>query len=105
MPTEQSHEMQLETVYPSGAEEWLCPECGRRFIAQWEPKFRRVILEQGQDKIIHFGHGMGLMDISVNSFSVEDLAGNPKLQDVWKKYLDQLDFDWKDNDDLGRSSE
>jgi len=94
MVAKQSHEMQLETVHPSGAEEWMCPECGRRFIAQWEPKFRRVILEQGQDDVAHKGQAMNSL--------VEDQEqpnDESELQDVWKELLDKLDFDSEDDPD------
>ncbi len=94
MVSEQSHEMRLETVHPSGAQEWLCPECGRRFVAQWEPKFRRVILEQGQDEIIHKGQAMNLLEEVPDNSSENDTG----LQDVWKELLDKLDFDSEDDD-------
>ena len=92
MVSEQRHEMRLEITHPSGAEEWSCPECGRRFIAQWEPKFRRVVLEHGQENMIHVGQGMILLgDVSTRSEN-DDPANDPKLQDVWKRWLDQLDL-------------
>ena len=92
MLAKQSHEMRLETVHPSGAEEWMCPECGRRFVAQWEPKFRRVILEQGQDDIAHKGQAMnGLAE------DQEQPDDDSELQDVWRKLLDKLDFDSEDD--------
>ena len=94
MVAKQSHEMRLETVHPSGAEEWMCPECGRRFVAQWEPKFRRVILEQGKDDIAHKGQAMnGLAE------DEEQLNDSSELQDVWKELLDKLDFDSEDDPD------
>jgi hypothetical protein len=97
MVSEQRHEMQLTATHPSGAEEWSCPECGRRFVAQWEPNFRRVILERGQENTIHVGQGMGLLKLSVDPSEEENPANDPKLQDVWKKYLDKLDFDPEDD--------
>jgi hypothetical protein len=99
MLSEQSHEMQLETTYPTGAEEWLCPKCGRRFVAQWEPKFRRVILVEGQEKIIHKGQAIGYLLENVSDLSSEE---DIELQDVWKELLDKLDFDSED-DDLSKS--
>ena len=94
MISAQSHDMQLETVHPSGAEEWLCPECGRRFVAQWEPKFRRVILVPGQEGVIHKGQAMSLLE--------DTRENDPGLQDVWKELLDKLDFGSED-DDPGKS--
>ena len=100
MVFEQRHEMQLKAVYPSGAEEWLCPECGRRFIAQWEPKFRRVILEHGDEVTIHTGQGIDLQaQISVES-SDHKVPDKTELNDAWKQLLNKLDIDLEEDDDL-----
>lgn len=53
-PQEQ-HEMVLETIHPSGAEEWYCPRCGRRFLIQWPPAYNKVILDPGDEAAIHSG--------------------------------------------------
>lgn len=93
MVSKPRHEMQLTATHPSGAEEWACPECGRRFVAVWVPDFRRVILERGEEDTIHVGQAMGLFNLNV------DPADDPGLQDVWKRYLDRLDFDSEDDND------
>jgi len=103
MVSEPRHEMQLTATHPSGAEEWACPECGRRFVAEWEPRFRRVILEHGEEDTIHVGQALGLLKLSVDPAEEENPANDPRLQDVWKKYLDQLDFDSEDDNDLDTS--
>jgi hypothetical protein len=54
------HEMTLETTHPTGAEEWYCPICGRRFMVQWSPTFNMVILEPGDPKAAHNGSTGGL---------------------------------------------
>jgi hypothetical protein len=99
MSEQQTHEMVLGTIHPSGAEEWSCPECGRRFVAQWEPQFKRVILVEGQDGVIHKGQAVSqlLEDVSSPSNAEEE-----ELQDVWKELLDRLDFDSED-DNLNKS--
>ncbi len=88
MESQPSHDMQLVTTYPSGAQEWNCPACGRRFIAQWEPQFRRVVLEAGDERAIHRGSGT-LQDLT----SDHSTADETPLSDVWKRLLDKLDFD------------
>jgi hypothetical protein len=50
-----THQMQLETTHSSGAEEWACPICGRRFIMQWPPAYSRTILEAGDENVSHSG--------------------------------------------------
>jgi len=103
MLSEQAHKMKLETTHPSGAEEWSCPECGRRFVAQWEPKFRRVILNPGQEETVHIGQAMGLLLEDVKAPGEENPPQESGLQDVWKKWLDQLDFGPDDDNDLSES--
>jgi hypothetical protein len=49
------HEMHLEITYPSGAEEWLCPMCNRRFLMQWPPAYRKIVLEPGDEYAFHSG--------------------------------------------------
>jgi hypothetical protein len=49
------HKMQLERRHPSGAEEWFCPTCGRRFLIQWPPMYSMVVLEPGDEDARHSG--------------------------------------------------
>jgi len=36
-----------------GTEEWLCPNCGRHMLVNWNPKFKRTILEAGDTSVGH----------------------------------------------------
>jgi len=54
------HEMHLEATHPSGAEEWACPTCGRRFLMQWPPEYKKVVLEKGDAAATHTGSKGGL---------------------------------------------
>ena len=100
MNDQQKHEMVLKTTHPSGAEEWNCPTCGRRFVAQWAPKFRRVILEHGDETTIHTGQGINFQaQISVNS-SDDHVPDHTELNDVWKQLLDKLDIDLEEDNDV-----
>jgi hypothetical protein len=49
------HRMQLEQRHPSGAEEWFCPTCGRRFLVQWPPTYTMVVLDPGDEEARHSG--------------------------------------------------
>jgi len=51
----QTHQMQLETTHPDGAEEWSCPTCGRRFLMQVSPTYKKVVLEAGDNDAGHVG--------------------------------------------------
>ncbi|MCM4078851.1 hypothetical protein [Paractinoplanes hotanensis] len=39
----------------TGAEEWNCPSCGRRLLLRWPPRFERIVLHPGDDRVIHVG--------------------------------------------------
>ena len=59
-PSQEQHDMQLVITHPSGAEEWHCPTCGRRFLMQWPPNYEKIILEAGDEIAIHTGGKGGL---------------------------------------------
>ena len=50
---ENYHEMVLEKTLVSGVEEWYCPSCGRRFLVQWPPAYKMIILEAGDKDTRH----------------------------------------------------
>lgn len=89
----QGHTMQLERTYPTGVEEWWCPTCQRRFVAQWAPEIRRLILEPGEAHIPHRGG-----DLSLN-LALEPGTGDhaPPLTEaeansLWAEWLNDLDL-------------
>ena len=47
MSQEQRHQMKLVNTHSSGAEEWFCPSCGYRFMIQWPPEYKKIVLENG----------------------------------------------------------
>ena len=59
----QPHEMRLMTTYPSGAEMWHCPTCGRMFLTHWPPTRTRIVLVPGDDQAVHVG--------AVNDLNIE----------------------------------
>jgi hypothetical protein len=44
----------------SGAEEWLCPDCGRRMVLRWPPDYDKLVLEVGDESAVHVGGKGGL---------------------------------------------
>jgi hypothetical protein len=54
------HEMILTGNGESGAEEWVCPTCGRRLLLRWPPNYEKLILEHGDEAAIHVGAKGGL---------------------------------------------
>ena len=53
MKNKPSHSMIMVHSHESGAEEWLCSTCGRRFVLQWPPRYKRIILNAGDDTVQH----------------------------------------------------
>jgi hypothetical protein len=47
--------------HQDGSQEWLCPVCGRHFIMQWPPNYKRVVLEPGDENAVHTGGSSGVM--------------------------------------------
>lgn len=54
--TIRKHDMKLIQVHTSGAEEWHCPVCSRRFIIQWPPRYQKIVLEAGDEYAFHSCH-------------------------------------------------
>jgi hypothetical protein len=50
---EKYHEMILEKTHIFKVEEWYCPDCGRRFVLQWRPTYRMIVLKAGQQDTRH----------------------------------------------------
>lgn len=103
--SEQYHEMTLEKKYPSGADEWLCPVCGRRVIISWEPRFKRTVLEDGDPNVGHSGFKADqqmeeMMDAPSSEAPAHknvDLAIDETRLAPWLEWLEESRFDdlWK----------
>jgi hypothetical protein len=70
-----THIMTLVTTYPTGAEDWLCPECGYRFVMRWQP-FKRLCLVEGEQGEPHCGQRGGLVMGGVEVEQRQDLDMN-----------------------------
>jgi hypothetical protein len=74
----QHHEMHLQERYPSGAEEWVCPTCGRRLLIQWLPTedagmdYKKIVLEAGNEHAMHSSRIDGLSMSSLEFHAAED---------------------------------
>ena len=76
----------------SGAEEWVCPDCGRRVLLRWPPDFERLILEHGDETANHVGRKGGLQmgSIEVSPPRASDLS------DEARQWLSNNGIDWDD---------
>jgi hypothetical protein len=96
MINQDQHQMQLEKVHPSGAEEWCCPSCGRRFLLQWPPAYKRIIMEAGDEYATHSGAKggvrMGSLQINPNH-DEEETPVSDELRAAIEDALKNVDFD------------
>src|SRR5215211_838181 len=76
----EQHEMHLEQTHPSGAEEWACPICGMRYLLQWPPAYKKVVLETGDEYAFH-SCSKGDLAIEQASFP-EQHTGAPAFDDI-----------------------
>jgi hypothetical protein len=98
------HDMQLLVTHPSGAEEWFCPTCGRRFLMHWPPTYRKIVLDPGDEGVTHRGgHGGDLAadaqparEVRITTVALAEETINfddPEECDglgPWRKLLDNL---------------
>ena len=71
-----AHAMELERTYPSGAQEWRCPTCGRHMIMQWPPNYKKIVLEAGDENASHSGGKGGLRMGAAQVASADDLLAS-----------------------------
>ena len=65
----QSHAMQLNAKHSSGAEEWCCPDCGRRVLIKLRPRFEKSVICAGDERASHSG---GLPNPAAHTFAGTD---------------------------------
>jgi hypothetical protein len=93
---DQQHEMVLENTHPSGAEEWYCPTCGRRFLMQWPPAYEMIVLEPGDQYAQHSGGkgGLRIGGLQVEQENAESDDVSEERLRPWIKALENLDLNW-----------
>jgi hypothetical protein len=97
---DQQHEMVIDITHSTGAEEWLCPTCGRRMAIIWHP-WKKIVLEQGDIYAAHSASkgGLRLGPVSViQGNEVEQPASpEPSVEDPylapWMQWLENVDLD------------
>lgn len=89
------HEMVLEQTHPSGAEEWVCPICGRRFVMTWKP-YRRVVLEAGDESATHSGSKggvkVGAVTVIPDGPETDPSASSGQSLSAFRDWIDGVDF-------------
>src|SRR5215207_533686 len=98
MSEQQRHEMVLETTHPSGAEEWYCPTCGRRFLLNWPPAYKKIVLNTGDELASHSGGKGGLQMSKLQAVEAEASALPKQIRSSIEKILNDLHFDAPSNE-------
>jgi hypothetical protein len=84
------HEMILTGSGESGAEEWVCPTCGRRMLLRWPPHYEKLILEHGDEAAIHVG-GKGGLRVGQVAVAPAPVTAVPEAERQW---LQDNGIDW-----------
>jgi hypothetical protein len=94
------HEMILEKTHISGVEEWYCPSCGRRFLVQWPPAYKMIVLEPGEEDT---RHNVSKVNSRVSSIRVTQAEETELIEEFrlipWIEWMEKVDFDsrWDKN--------
>jgi hypothetical protein len=83
-----SHHMNLVRRSETGAEEFHCPQCGRRFVIQWAPSYKQIVLELGDEGAPHTYSMDGLTWLA-NRIAQESYEEASRLA-VFEDYLTKL---------------
>jgi hypothetical protein len=91
---ENHHEMVLEKTHISGVEEWYCPTCGRRFLVQWPPAYKMIIVEAGDKDTRHnvSRSNSRIGPRQVTQLEATDLTDEFRLI-PFLKWMEKVDFD------------
>jgi hypothetical protein len=91
---EKYHEMTLEKTHISGVEEWYCPACGRRFLVQWPPAYKMIILEAGEKDT---RHNLSRSNSRIGSLPSTQLEATDLVDEFrlipFLKWMEKVDFD------------
>jgi hypothetical protein len=89
---EKHHEMICEKTHVSGVEEWYCPVCGRRFLVQWPPAYKMIVLEQGEKDTRH-----NLSKVNSRTVQVKQTEEIEVIEEFrlipWLKWMEKVEFD------------
>jgi hypothetical protein len=93
------HEMVFEKTHLSGVEEWFCPSCGRRFLVQWPPSYKMVVLEPGEKDT---RHNLSKLNARIGTPQTTKTDDQEPIEEFrlipWLKWMEQTNFDsrWSD---------
>jgi len=83
--------MILDKAHTSGAEEWACPACGRRFLVEWSP-YCMIVVEPGDPSARHRGSQVDEATVAAYAEEEARLADDPRLA-TFEAWLDGIQLD------------
>jgi hypothetical protein len=84
------HEMVFEKTHLSGVEEWYCPSCGRRFLVQWPPSYKMVVLEPGEKDT---RHNLSKVNSHVSPPQTNEIEPIEEFRLMpWLEWMEKVDF-------------
>jgi hypothetical protein len=79
----------------TGAEEWVCPTCGRHMLLRWPPHYEKLILEHGDEAAVHVG-GKGGLRVGQVGIAPAPLDEVPlsEVPEAERQWLQANGIDW-----------
>lgn len=74
------HRMKLGQTYPSGAQEWICPQCGRWIVMHHLPehgKLKTIVLQAGDEDAAHAGGTGSIAVATVRTVEPDEATREP----------------------------
>ena len=90
------HEMVHKGTDTSGAEEWLCRECGRHFVIRWRPDLERLVLDPGDESAVHYGRKGEAGITHIRATQVPSEPSTLSEDDAWRRWLRDHGMAWED---------
>jgi len=88
------HEMVLERTHVSGVEEWYCPSCGRRFLVQWPPSYKMIVIEQGEKDTRHNVSKVKARTKSIQVTKKKEIGAIEEFRLIpWIQWMEKVNFD------------
>lgn len=82
-----THQMNLIDTFSDESELWACPECGRKFVLDWNSNKPIDVIERGDGEATHVGGKSGIiMDATIAKQSQDgEYLGPDDEYDQWLK--------------------
>ncbi len=84
--TDKKHVMNLTNSYPTGASEWTCPICGRKFVMQVSP-YKHIVLVVGNTNAVHAAVNSAEPGFGIGGFEVEPKTSDDAYLGPYEKFM------------------